>query len=142
MKSLNPAVVLVVLGVIAVAGVVFLAVRVIQAKKTGSPASLGAMGGHVSSLLSNPLVQRFVSHAVSTAHATHHAAMDAAIVKLVPAAAPFVPAINVVADQMEAKIVNSPAPVPPAPGDPSTRPIIDFLEAHLAQLKGSPKPSS
>jgi len=141
-KAVSPVTVIVVLSVVAVLALGFLVYRLIQAKKSGASAglSLGGLGGHVSGLLSNPLVQRLVSHVVTTAQTTHHAALDAGIVKLLPAAAPFIPLINAAADQVDAKVSGSTPPPLPQPGDPATRPIIDFLESHLALLKGAPKP--
>lgn len=142
LKAVSPVTVIVILSVVAVLAIGFLVFRLIQAKKGATPSaglSLGGLGGHVSGLLSNPLVQRLVSHVVTTAQTTHHAALDAGIVKLLPAAAPFVPLINAVADQVDAKVAGSSPPPLPQPGDPATRPIIDFLESHLASLKGALK---
>lgn len=130
----SPALVLGILGAVALAGIVFLVIRIIKAKKAGSPAPTGAVSsgllGHVQTLLANPLVQRLVSHTVTAAQVTHHAALDAGIVKLLPAAAPFIPAINAVADKVDEKV--SPAATP-APDDLTSK--IAAAEKMIADLK-------
>ena len=136
LKSLSPVIVIVVLSIIAALALVFLVVAFIKAKK-GTPV-VGGLSTHLTGLLGNPLIQRLASHVVTAAQTTHHAALDAGIVKLLPAAAPFIPLLNAAADQVDAKVLGNPAPALPQPGDPATRPIIDFLESHLAKLKGQP----
>lgn len=144
LKSLNPAVVLAVLGAIALVGIVFLVVRVVKAKKTGGPV-LGAMPdmsgplGKLQAFLGNPLVHRALAHAVATAEATHHAALDAGIAKLLPGAVPFLPVINGLADKVDAavsaKLGGDPIPVPATPGGVDLPSKIAAVEKLLADLK-------
>jgi hypothetical protein len=133
LKSLSPVIVIVVLSIIAAVALGFMVVAFVKAKKATPAVGLST---HLTGLLGNPLIQRLASHVVTAAQASHHAALDAGIVKLLPAAAPFIPLINAVADRVDAKVVGTPAPALPQPGDPATRPIIEFLESHLAKLKG------
>jgi hypothetical protein len=130
---LTPAVALPILGVLAGLAVMFLAMR-LKAVKTVSP-TVGALP-KLQSLLANPVLSHVATLIAQKAHDSSHAILDAAVIKMLPGLAPFVPVVNAAADQIDAKILGTQPPALPQPGDPTTRPIIDFLEAHLAHLKG------
>lgn len=95
-------------GVPAVVAVVSALVGHWHGKRSAKPAPAKAalpLPGNVGSLVNDPIVQAVLSKLVQTAHDTGHAALDAAVVKLMPGLAPFVPAINSVVDAAEAKVV-------------------------------------
>ena len=129
---LTPAVALPILGVIGVLAAVYLVVQ-LKASKTATPV---ASKSTLQTLMANPILSHLVSQVATRATANSHAVLDALAVKMVPAIAPFIPAVNTAADLISHAVVGTPPPTLPQPGDPATRPIIDFLEAHLAQLKG------
>ena len=131
LKAVSPVVWIVLLAVVAVVALGFLLWRLKSGGSTGTP---------FTGLLSNPLFQRLVTHIATTAQATHHATMDAAIVKVVPAAAPFVPLLNAVADKVDAKIIAAVTPsttertAPPTPTVDLSQ-LLTRLEALEARLQ-------